>query len=366
MRFSCILGGEPSITCPSKTKSVVNIVSKLNKTAAEYMLQLIPGGHLELIYASSSAVLFRGLNADGNPVVCKVFYHTPRCRAMGLIEIETYRRLAKNGVTEGVPTIYSHHDTGGTIILCMQDLRYDIYDLVCSMRDTDKIWVAGIRGMVNLINVLHGKGIVHGDIKLENMAYDFERWYMLDFGFSEIQKGSKVSGTVPHLPPFILKHHACQLSFDQRKRLDYYAFAFSMLTMFDLPMYERCSLCLDKPYKCEDACCSLIYIGVDIEQLYMNCRGYSYPVVPLDKKGRWDMELFLNNPPMIQVYQALCNIVLSEVDINAKTMIWSQDGTSCRFLDKNKTLGRQAVQLEPITKYWDDLTLYVQRLNNHT
>jgi serine/threonine protein kinase len=352
------------ITCADKSKHVVNIVSKLNKTASEYMLGAIPGGQLDLIYASSSAILFRGISADNKTVVCKVFYHTPRCRTLGQMEIETYRRLARDGVIEGVPHIYSYHDTGGTIILCMQDLRSDIYDLVCSMRDTDKIWASGIRDMVNLINLLHSKGIIHGDIKLENMAYDGGRWYMMDFGFSQIEKGANVSGTVPHLPPFVIKHDACRLTFEQRKRLDYYAFAFSMLTMFDLPLYERCSLCLDKSYRCEDSCCSRIFIGLDIEQLYRNCWGYAHPVVPLDKKGRWDMEMFLKNPHLIPVYKTLCNIVLSEVNVKAKTMLWSQDGTSCRFHDINEALDESngAVQLEPITQYWDDLTLYIQGL----
>lgn len=327
------------------------------------MRELIPSGKLELVYVSSCAVIFRGIDADDKTVICKVYHGSPHYHKLGKIELQAYGRLDNAGVKTGVPQLYSYYDNGRTMVLAIQDVLCDGYDFVVQGRDCHMSWMKGIHDLTTLINDMHSKDIIHGDIKLENMAYDNNNWYLIDFAFSKFEPGVRLSGTIHHLPPRVTNLHASKMTKEERMEFDYYAFALSMLGMFDIPMYERCSLCLDKPTLCARRCRSRTFVVIEIQTLYQNCRGYSIPIVPTDKAQRgYNTQLFLEIPIMVPIYQCLCNIVLSEMDPSKQVVVWDLGAMSFRYEGVNEFWSESAPPFDTSSEYWGQLTDLIKSL----
>lgn len=362
MGFFCTSGlpQHPPLTCSSSTKKVPRLVSetvkRLGKQADAYMREMIPSGKLELVYVSSCAVIFRGIDADDKAVICKVYHESPRHHQLGKIELQAYNRLVDAGVKTGVPQLYSYYDNGRTMILTIQDVLCDGYDFVAQGRDCHMSWMKGIRDLTKLINDMHAKDIMHGDIKLENMAFDNNNWYLIDFAFSKFEPSARLTGTIPQLPPRVASMPASKMTKEQRMEFDYYAFALSMLGMFDIPMYERCPICLDKPTRCSRKCCSRTYIVIEIQTLYQNCRGYSIPIVPFEKSQRYNTQLFLEIPVMVPIYQCLCNIVLSELDPSKNVVVWDLETSSFEYGGDNKFWTSNSPPFDSSGEYWRQLT----------
>ena len=362
MGFICI-GGQPQhqhLTCTSTTKKIPKLandtVKRIGRYADAFMRDTIPSGQLNLVYVSSCAVIFRGFDEYEKPVICKVFNGSPKNYNLGKVELQAYARLEEAGVTRGVPQLYKSFDNDETMILVLQDLVMDAYDFVNGEHDCHLVWMKGIRDLVGVINDMHSKGIIHGDIKLENMAYDFSKWYLFDFAFSKLDPTARLTGTIPHLPPRAVTVHPTKLTDGVRMEFDYFAFAISMLVMFDLEMYEKCSNCLNKKRRCKNGCCGHSYVILEIETLYNNCWGQDVPEVPMDKIGRYNSMLFIDFPLMAPIYKALCNIILSEMDIRRRFLLWDTKAGSFEYQGANRYWSTDSPKIDTPSVYWKFLT----------
>lgn len=362
MGFFCTSGQpqQPPLTCKSTTKKVPKLVNdtvkRLGRQADAFMRTTIPSCSLDLVYVSSCAVIFRGLDTNEKPVICKVFHGSSKSHQLGKIELQAYNRLADAGVTDGVPQLHTYYDNGRTMILVMQDLVMDAYDFVCGEHDSHLVWMKGIRDLVGLINEMHSKDIIHGDIKLENMAYDYSKWYLLDFAFSKLEPGACLTGTIPYLPPRVTSLNASQMTKRLRMEFDYYAFALAMLTMFDLPMYEKCSICLDQPQRCKkNGCCSRTYVITEIDTLYTNSLQGT-PDVPACKYGRYNQLMFTDYPMMVPIYKVLCNLLLCEMDTSARFLVWDLRASTRQYEGSNIFWSEDAPKFETPDVYWKQLT----------
>ena len=72
--------------------------------------------------------------------------------------------------------------------------------------------------LLDLISYLHKNGIIHGDIKPENIIYDRNNVYLIDFG-SSIVKGEKVA--ILQYTPSFCEQDNCSVKIKDEK-IDYY------------------------------------------------------------------------------------------------------------------------------------------------
>lgn len=358
------------VTCNGNGKEVPKVaktvLQKAQRTCGGFFSKNLRDNKLDLVYVSSSAVVYRGVHEPTNKsAIFKLFYSDRKCNNLARTELEAYRHLAEHNITEGVPKMYDYWvGPSGNVCMCLQDLGYDAYDMTLNKLENGPIWTKGVVDLSLLLNQMHTSRFIHGDIKLENMAYSDGSWYLFDFGFFKVEPGARVSGTIPQIPPSIAHRHMCQLTFEERRSIDYYAFAVTMLTCLDLPLIERCPKCINSPRRCKSfKCSSKSYLIIDIETLYTKCVGKSLIEIPPDKAHWGSYNPFMDNPTWILIYKCLCAMILSELDCKYKTLIWDQSGYAYSYADVNLHFAPD-VKFGPIDEYWAELLTYVNTLKS--
>ena len=125
---------------------------------------------------------------------------------VNLNEIDIYKKISEDGSYDkmGIPTIYEI----GKNYISMEYLKFDLYDYWC-LRDFS-LHISEIKNIAiqifSAVNYLHQKGIVHRDIKLENLLYHCGKVKICDFDRSItkenlVYEGYKLTGTIGYFAP---------------------------------------------------------------------------------------------------------------------------------------------------------------------
>jgi serine/threonine protein kinase len=312
--------------------------------AREFFARNLLGDKLDLVHRSSACSVFRGVHPHLGSAIYKIFNEGARAAKQARSELHAYGLV---GDLAGVPRVFDILDVPNMKILCMQDCGSDVFDLMDTSVDTGEWWMSGVREMALLLNQMHARGLFHGDIKMENFAWDGNRWYMLDFGFTLLYNDKSVCGTVPHLPPAIM-----EVPFDAipRHYLDYYAFAITFLTIFDLPLEQRCAACVTKKSPRCTECHRNLFV-IDIEKLVFNRRK----LIPDCPKPKWRKDFFLGDPAPAIAHRLLCDIVLSMVDVGRGKLVWKGYETACYYQGTNRVALPPGVREQSPEQLWQQL-----------
>src|SRR5712692_686310 len=128
------------------------------------------------------------------------------------------------GIEGGIPWMAMRLISGGTLS-----------SLLRSGRLTHERIITILRGAADALDYAHGKGVVHRDVKPQNILLDEEeRVYLADFGIAKMVEGSGAltqSGMITGTPQYMAPEQATGQPVDQR--VDIYALgvvAYEMLT----------------------------------------------------------------------------------------------------------------------------------------
>lgn len=80
----------------------------------------------------------------------------------------------------------------------------DVFDHLCEKKLTETNIMYLIYNISLLLNFIHGKGVIHGDIKLENVLISNNKLKLCDFGFSVFESRNRVKRyayTLPYTAP---------------------------------------------------------------------------------------------------------------------------------------------------------------------
>lgn len=196
------------------------------------------------------------------------------------------------------------------------------------------------------LRILHANGLVHGDVKPENSAYDFatKRWSLIDFGFMLGKRAGFVRrvGTVPYCSPhnsvqYILAR-TIQASGVERLDVvnDIYSFALSALTFFGYAFELD-----DNPYVELDIIPLVQIHNKDLKALQKSCMPRDATV------SDW----------VVQVLHLLAAMALTQLDTSCATAVWDKQKCACFFKGHNSV--PCALASDSIFYYWDQLATII-------
>jgi serine/threonine protein kinase len=193
---------------------------------------------LPLVYGRI-CVLFRGVDENGSAVCLKLFRSLPRDRHGEnatdefLRELEAHRRIEHPNVLPIIDSIQETYNERRQMFLVMPFVEGgNLRELI---RNTDFVPLSDalpiLRQIAAAIDVAHTRGVIHGDIKPENvlLSSDRSRAYLCDFGMAKYFaiteristqiSGNAEAGSTAYLSPE-------QIEFGrQSPRSDVYSFA---------------------------------------------------------------------------------------------------------------------------------------------
>ena len=137
-----------------------------------------------------------------------------------------------------------HNDTLGIIIF--KNVGLDAFEILSASRlRASALTTSFSAGLTEAVDVLHGHGWTHRDIKLENIVYceTEQKWRLIDFGLA-VQHGTytRPAGTAPLFIP----HENETITHSQRIDSDRYAAAMSILAFVGVidPYKRFCDHCI--------------------------------------------------------------------------------------------------------------------------
>jgi serine/threonine protein kinase len=176
-------------------------------------------GGMASVYRAYEATLDRDVALK---VLPSEFLHDENFAARFQREAKTIARLEHPkivpifayGIDQGVPWMAMRLVAGGTLAGLLKTTRL-LPDRV----------VAILRGVAQAIDYAHGKGVVHRDVKPQNILLDeAERVYLADFGIARIVEGTSAltaTGMISGTPHYMAPEQATSLHVD--RRADIYA-----------------------------------------------------------------------------------------------------------------------------------------------
>lgn len=172
-----------------------------------------------------------------------------------------------------------------------------------------KIFVTFLADIAFVLSTLHDKGRTHGDIKLENVCWDGEKWNLIDFGFSyridTPLKRRQKHGTFPFIFPGYGNKEMLESFYVNNKNVsvrvvaDWYAFALTALIFVGFDYYESDDRSI---------------IKYDINDII-----FFYEKAKLNRE--YD-----------DVLSALAGIVLSVIDADMHTLQWCKRSGTCKYI----------------------------------
>lgn len=167
---------------------------------------------LKKIETNSLFDVYKALNLKGNKVIVKT---TSDTFFLNRILINEYTQLMKLE-NQFIPKVVEILENKTLILEFIPG--YNLKEI----RVKNELGWREIRNiflqLLDLISYLHENGVIHGDIKPENIIYDRNNVYLIDFG-SAIERGEKVA--VLQYTPSFCEQDNCSIKIKDEK-IDYY------------------------------------------------------------------------------------------------------------------------------------------------
>lgn len=206
-------------------KTTFNINDEL---LVKFVENFTDDGILQVVFDSTSATVIR---VPSSGIILKISKPTKADFVQMKHEINALRIL--NGV-DYAPKLYDYCFNKSLACIAIEDCGEDCFEQFTGISKND--WRTGVFALASGLNKMHLKGVVHQDIKLENICFDKnKKWKFIDFGLSFVPKNAWKSrnGTIPYIIPHVNGAvRDCNVSsFDVCKVKDYYAFAVVFLIL---------------------------------------------------------------------------------------------------------------------------------------
>lgn len=335
-------------------EDIVKVESILADTAAYHVISSnIEKGPLKVLFSTPGSLI---IQTDDMKVI-KVYTDTKNSKDQFTVELMLYQSLKEMPC---VPRLYGFLNTTAFKFIIVDFCGVDLLELVTKVGMTFGLWKQCICQISQAITKLHHQEHIHGDIKLENITYDGDQFYMIDFGYSYISNArfGRYSGTFPNIVPFygIKRRGPLEEAFaklpvmEQRRISDIYAFALTMLNIVSIGFVERCENCISNDKMCEQCknfdipAEKVKYARMDIEKL-IKCRFNKDTDLISWGKQQWGWD----------VIHILIDIVLTQINKDYKYVIWDKNKHLCHYVGINKL---NYMVSENIFKLWESLIIY--------
>jgi serine/threonine protein kinase len=97
--------------------------------------------------------------------------------------VEIQNKLAKADYSVAVVDSWECDGEYGVVVMKRLDQNLKSY---MGTKGKDVLWV--LKELYKLVHGMHAIGIVHGDLKLENVMVDFEKLFLIDFDYARVSK----------------------------------------------------------------------------------------------------------------------------------------------------------------------------------
>jgi serine/threonine protein kinase len=303
-------------------REVQDLVKRINnnRDAMQTLRIYTSTGKLDFIGKSGSAMIFV---VDGCEVL-KFFKNTYCAKLQSDIEYGAYCDLQH---LPNIPQVAGFNIHGDIRYIAMDYCGVDGMDLLSRRMITYKMWKKAVFDLGECLDDIHALNRVHGDIKIENITWDYDQWFFIDFGFGYSDKVNKggFHGTFPNiLPAYGLpdkeSHPVMKLrTYERRKFADYYAFALSMLSLMAIDLYDG-----DES----------VLTDVAVGRLYRIHRsGFIdlYNVMGFFGTGLSEEE----RDEGLLIVRTLAEIALTQLDHTREKLVWNPGARTCEYQGEN-------------------------------
>lgn len=264
-------------------------------------------------------------------------------------ELTIYNKLMELNIEQ--PVIKCYCDRYEKIyVIAQRFLGLDGIELYNDNHFTEIEWNKNIETMPLFLNNLHRAGLVHMDIKLENMCYDGKDWHLIDWGFARENHNDikKITGTLPFIhPAFAFPSFKNVFEKSGLSICDKYSYAITMVTAVFNIIYRSCQYCNHTSMQCNkckrtDSNQYCNFFKVDIEKIYAIVKNNN-------------LDHTLNYPVNMVYFKILCRIVLSQVNVKSKYLVWSRQH-KVTYVGINKHFSENDdLDIGTIDEAWDTL-----------
>lgn len=307
--------GDYKITTNSMDEEVLSFISSLNKnfSAVQSIKTFSTDGFLEYIFASKGSIVFL---ADGCEVL-KFYKNDYSAKILSDIEYGAYHDLSH---LPNIPLIHGLQIHGDVRYLAMDYCGPDGMTLYNNKSITYEMWKAAVFDLGECLDDIHALNRVHGDIKVENITWDGNRWFFIDFGLGysgRVDGKHKFNGTFPNILPAYglpgdVDDQVFKLrTYDRRRWSDYYAFALTMLSLVgvDLPVDSS----------------NDYLVNVNVGRMY---RIFTEDNIPIPLRWRLDA---IDVEECASIMRILAAIPLTQLDHRRETLKWDPASRKCQY-----------------------------------
>jgi hypothetical protein len=309
------------ITTNSTDEEVLNFILSLNKnrSAVQSIKTFSTDGFLEFMFDSRGSIVFLVDCCE----VLKFYKNDYSAKILSDIEYGAYHDLSH---LPNIPLIHGLHVHGDIRYLAMDYCGPDGMTLYNNKTITYEMWKAAVFDLGECLDDIHALNRVHGDIKVENITWDGDQWFFIDFGLgysgrSSSDRKHKFNGTFPNILPVYglpgdVDNHVFKLcTYDRRRWSDYYAFALTMLSLagVDLPGAGESSI----DY----------LVNVHVGRMYRIFMGDIILIPPRWRLCGTSAEI----AECAQIMRTLVAIPLTQLDHRRENLKWDPASRKCQY-----------------------------------
>lgn len=290
----------------------------LNRGAVENIKMFSTDGSLKFLFNSKGSIVFIADDCE----VLKFYKDNYNAKLLSDIEYGAYHDLMH---LPNIPMMHGMHVNDDIRFLALDHCGIDGMEMFNRNLINYETWKRAVFDLGECLDDIHALNRVHGDIKIENITWDGDQWYFIDFGLGYSGKGKqgkhKFCGTFPNiLPVYGLQgeddNQVLKLpTFDRRRWSDYYAFALTMLSLagVDSPGVD----CNPTDY----------LVKVYVERIYRIATDFHPHGAP------WED---VDEDEFFKILKVLANVVLTQLDHTRKLLIWDPKTRECKYHGENK------------------------------
>lgn len=270
----------------------------------------------------------------------KVFNNSDSARKLFYNEKKAYEEVNKIKELEPyVPKLLRSSSSKNNKYLLLENRGQDGICLVNDNYLTFDIWKKFLVDVSTALKLLHDNNLYHGDIKPENVTYDFNtgKWSLIDFGFcynQDRQNGGMI-GTIPYCSP----HLAIQRIAERTKRAspninrnrigDIYSFAITALSL------------IGYYFSVEDIPNIKLNIAELVRLYNKDVRALTTNFIPKNTRfDEWTKE----------IVHLLAGMALTQLEVEYNEVVWSKNKCVCYFSSHNNK--HQILESYDIIYFW--------------